>query len=39
MDLRIILNGKKAGLEAVRSAIFKARDAGVVEVRLLWSTL
>ncbi|MEN8207182.1 MAG: lipid kinase YegS [Pseudomonadota bacterium] len=36
MDLRIILNGKKAGLEPVRSAIFKARESGVVEVRATW---
>lgn len=36
MDLRIILNGKKAGLEPVRSAIFKARESGVVEVRTTW---
>ena len=36
MDIRILLNGKKAGLEAVRSAIFKARESGVVEVRSTW---
>lgn len=36
MDIRIILNGKKAGLEPVRSAIFKARESGVVEVRSTW---
>ena len=36
MNLRILLNGKKAGLEPVRSAIFKARESGVVEVRTTW---
>jgi lipid kinase YegS len=36
MDIRIILNGKKAGLEPVRSAIFKARESGKVEVRATW---
>lgn len=36
MDIRIILNGKKAGLEPVRSAIFKARESGLVEVRSTW---
>jgi len=30
------LNGKKAGLEPVRQAIFAARDQGVVEVRVTW---
>ena len=36
MDIRILINGKKAGLEPVRSAIFKARESGVVEVRSTW---
>ncbi|MFW2440357.1 MAG: lipid kinase YegS [Arenicellales bacterium] len=36
MDIRILLNGKKAGLETVRSAIFKARETGNVEVRVTW---
>lgn len=36
MNIRIILNGKKAGLEPVRSAIFKARESGLVEVRTTW---
>ena len=36
MDIRIILNGKKAGLEPVRSAIFKARETGKVDVRATW---
>jgi lipid kinase YegS len=36
MDVRVILNGKKAGLEPVRSAIFKARETGNVEVRATW---
>lgn len=34
--MRIILNGKKAGLEPVRSAIFKAREQGPLEVRVTW---
>ena len=36
MDIRVLLNGKKAGLEPVRSAIFSAREAGNVEVRTTW---
>ncbi|MFV1984964.1 MAG: diacylglycerol kinase family protein, partial [Thiohalomonadales bacterium] len=36
MDIRILLNGKKAGIETVRSAIFKTRESGVVEVRSTW---
>jgi len=36
MDIRIILNGKKAGLEPVRSAIFSARESGPVDVRVTW---
>jgi len=36
MDIRILLNGKKAGLEPVRSAIFKSRESGKVEVRATW---
>lgn len=36
MDIRIILNGKKAGLEPVRSAIYKARETSKVEVRTTW---
>ena len=36
MDIRIILNGKKAGLEPVRSAIFSARENGPAEVRVTW---
>ena len=36
MDIRIILNVKKAGLEPVRQAIFAAREQGVVEVRATW---
>ncbi len=36
MHIRIILNGKKAGLEPVRSAIFKARETGEIEVRATW---
>lgn len=30
------MNGKKAGLEPVRKAIFVAREQGVVEVRVTW---
>ena len=36
MNIRILLNGKKAGVESVRTAIFKARELGVVEVRSTW---
>lgn len=36
MDIRVILNGKKAGLEPVRSAIFSARESGPVDVRVTW---
>ena len=36
MDIRVILNGKKAGLEPVRAAIFNARANGNVEVRVTW---
>lgn len=36
MDLRVILNGKKAGLEPVRAAIYSARENGRVDVRVTW---
>ena len=36
MDIRVLLNGKKAGLEPVRSAIARARETGTVEVRVTW---
>ncbi len=36
MDIRVILNGKKAGLEPVRSAIYAARENGSIEVRVTW---
>jgi lipid kinase YegS len=36
MDIRVILNGKKAGLKPVRSAIYAAREHGNVEVRVTW---
>jgi lipid kinase YegS len=36
LDIRIILNGKKAGLEPVRQAIFTAREQGEVQVRVTW---
>ena len=38
MDIRVIINGKKAGLETVRSAIIKARESGPVEVRASWES-
>lgn len=36
MTIRVLLNGKKAGLEPVRTAIFSARELGNVEVRVTW---
>jgi lipid kinase YegS len=36
MNIRILLNGKKAAIEAVRDAIYKAREHGKVEVRATW---
>lgn len=36
MKIRLIINGKKAGLEPVRNAIFAARNNGEVEVRSTW---
>lgn len=36
MDIRIVLNGKKAGLDEVRSAVYSARENGQVEVRTTW---
>ncbi|MFC7337300.1 lipid kinase YegS [Haloferula chungangensis] len=36
--MRIILNGKKAGLESVRSAIRHAREEGPLEVRVTWES-
>jgi lipid kinase YegS len=36
MDIRIILNGKKAALKPVRAAIYSARENGGVEVRVTW---
>ena len=38
MDIRVILNGKKASLEPVRKAIYKARESGGVEVRVTWES-
>ena len=38
MDIRVILNGKKASLEPVRRAIYKARERGGVEVRVTWES-
>jgi lipid kinase YegS len=34
--MRVILNGKKAGLDSVRSAIAEARKQGPVDVRVTW---
>ena len=36
MDIRVILNGKKAALEPVRAAIYSARDTSRVDVRVTW---
>lgn len=36
MKLRLIINGKKAGLAPLREAIFKARETGEIEVRATW---
>ena len=36
MRIRILLNGKKAALDPVRDAIFRARADGPVEVRTTW---
>ena len=36
MRIRILLNGKKAALDPVRDAIYRARADGPVEVRTTW---
>ena len=36
MSVRLILNGKKAGLAPVRQAIFDARSEGDISVRVTW---
>lgn len=36
MKIRVILNGKKAGLDPVRQSVLAARDQGEVEVRVTW---
>jgi len=36
VDIRVILNGKKAGWEPLRAAIYRARERGRVEVRVTW---
>nr|WP_267135400.1 lipid kinase YegS [Vibrio sp. CK2-1] len=36
MDIRLILNGKKAGIEMLRQAIFQARESGRIDVRVTW---
>jgi lipid kinase YegS len=38
MDIRIILNGKKAGNESVRAAIYELRKNSRVEVRSTWES-
>lgn len=38
MDIRVILNGKKAALEPVRAAIYSLRKTGRVDVRVTWET-
>ena len=38
MDIRIILNGKKAGNESVRAAVYELRNNGRVEVRSTWES-
>ncbi|MGB0936716.1 MAG: lipid kinase YegS [Colwellia sp.] len=35
-NIRLILNGKKAGLEPLRAAIFTARKKQAIEVRVTW---
>ncbi len=36
MNIRLILNGKKAGIELLRQSIFQARESGSIEVRVTW---
>lgn len=37
MSIRLLLNGKKAGQEDVRAAVYSLRDQGVdLEVRTTW---
>ena len=36
MDIRVVLNGKKAALEPVRAAIYSARESSRVDVRVTW---
>ena len=36
MKIRVLLNGKKAGMDPVRNAIYKARDNSPVDVRVTW---
>lgn len=38
MNLRLILNGKKAALERVRSAVFSARSKQPIDVRVTWES-
>ncbi len=37
-DVRLIINGKKAGLESVRSAIYQARQNSDIDVRVTWES-
>lgn len=37
-SIRLILNGKKAGLEPVRSAIYEARNNADIDVRVTWES-
>ena len=36
MNIRVVLNGKKAALEPVRAAIYSARESSRVDVRVTW---
>jgi lipid kinase YegS len=38
VDIRLILNGKKAGLDPVRAAVYSARKNGRVDVRTTWES-
>lgn len=37
-DVRLILNGKKAALEPVRSAIYRGRNNGRIDIRVTWES-
>lgn len=38
MDIRVILNGKKAALDSSREAINRARKKGRIDVRVTWKS-